>query len=93
MNYELKRIAPFHAARVVGFITFVMVWCAYLADWAKFLMNAHYGEPKIDGLLSSSCILALVSFVVAAVACLVYNGLARMIGGLQVQIEPGPEKT
>ena len=92
MKLELKRIAPLQAALMVGFITFVMVWCMYLTDWIKFLMNAQIGEPKIEGLLGSSSILAFASAFGTFISCLVYNLLAGLVGGIKYEVEHESQK-
>lgn len=97
----LKSIGVLSAAKVVGVLYAVMGLLAGLVFGAFFAMlpAVAAGEPAavhtwmapmfgFGAVLFMPIVYGVIGFVGGAIAALVYNGLAGVIGGLELRLEP-----
>jgi hypothetical protein len=92
MKRELQRIAPIQAALIFGLLNFASVFLVYGIDYVKFVVNSEFGEPKFAGIPTAACIQSFVAFSVGLILVLIYNLLAKFIGGIQYETQDPPSK-
>jgi hypothetical protein len=89
MKKQLARISPLQTAKVFGLLSFV-IGMPVTAINLMPLINSGAGF-KLRGMagfiLATPFLYALAGFVVALVAALIYNLMARTVGGLEFTIE------
>ena len=88
MRQQLMRLAPLQTAKVMaalyGLMGFVFIPFAYLA------MSRAPGAPKLGAwfLIGVPLAYAAFGFVFVAIGCLIYNFVASLTGGIEVELEP-----
>ena len=87
MRHQLIRIGPHQAGKILGIMYFLMGLLAA----PFFLFGVFFGsEPGLGGLLFAIAIPFLygaIGYVFVALGALVYNALAKVVGGLEITVQ------
>lgn len=89
MKKQIARISPTQTAKVFGLLSFI-ISLPVMAMQVMPLMNSGTGFKlrAVSGLLLATPFMyAVAGFVVALFAALLYNLLARLVGGLEFTVE------
>ena len=88
MKKQIARISPTQTAKVFGLLSFI-ISLPVMAMQLMPLMNSGTGFKlrAVSGLLLATPFMyAVAGFVVALFAALLYNLLARLVGGLEFTV-------
>lgn len=91
MKQQVARLSPHQNAKVLAVLVSSVALIALLPLGA---IAMAYGAPlKLDPtlLLVAAAAYVLLNYVLTAVGCLLYNGLARFVGGLEFEARGGAE--
>ncbi|MDX1684229.1 MAG: hypothetical protein R3275_03275 [Saprospiraceae bacterium] len=89
---RIKKIGVLQTAKVVAAIYFFLIILAVIPMW---LFMSTFGGEELSGfpffggvfLLVLPFLYAIVIFVMTALFCLIYNGIAGRIGGIELELE------
>lgn len=86
---EIKSIGVLQAAKFFA-ILYLLISAVIIVPIAVIAMavSSRMGGPEMLLVLLLPICYAVVGFIFTAIACWIYNLVAGMIGGLQVEIRP-----
>lgn len=91
MKQQVARLSPHQNAKVLAVLVSTMALVALLPVAA---IAMAYGAPMtLDPtlLLVAAVAYVLLNYALTAAGCLLYNGLARVVGGLEFEARGGAE--
>ena len=87
MKKQITRIAPLAAAKVITLLTFFYAILAVAAATVMFYYRFPDAEIPYQRVLAMPFVYAGIGLVLSLLGALVYNLIARLIGGLEFTVE------